>query len=118
MFPALLAECERPLPRARRLVAKLGVWSATLIGLASYIVSVTIVMAVLPTIGETPGPVLNQAGAMIFPGFPADDLYEFRLHALGTQVVVWAAIGVVFASLVGRLLDERSPRTREMSIPG
>ena len=102
----------------RRLVSKLGVWSATLIGFASYIATISIVMTVLPTVDETPGPLVNDAGAIVFPGFTADDLYEFRLHALGTQVVVWATIGLVFASLVGRLLDERSRQTREATISG
>ena len=41
-------------------------------------------------------------------GFPADDLYAFRLTALGTQLVLWATIAVVFARLADRLLD-RTP---------
>lgn len=102
----------------RRLAPKLGTWSASLVGFAGYIVAVAIVMAILPTIDETPDPLLNDVGAIIFPGFAADDLYEFRLHALGTQVVIWATIGLVFASMVGRLLDEGLRQPRAASISG
>ena len=46
-------------------------------------------MLVLPTIDETPD------------DFPADDLYEFRLFSLGTQLVMWAIIagGIRFADV-------------------
>jgi hypothetical protein len=43
---------------------------------------------------------------IIHPGFPADVLYEFRLYSLGTQLVMWAAIALVFAPLAARLLGE------------
>ena len=65
-----------------------------------------IVMLVLPTIDETPGPLRDDAGNIVYEGFPADDLYEFRLFSLGTQVVIWATIGLVFGALASRLLDE------------
>jgi hypothetical protein len=64
-------------------------------------------MLILPTIDETPGPLLDSAGNIVYEGFPADDLYEFRLFSLGTQVVMWATIGLVFAALASRLLDGR-----------
>jgi hypothetical protein len=41
-------------------------------------------------------------------GFSADDLYAFRLTALGTQLVLWTTVAVVFARLADRLLD-RTP---------
>ncbi len=82
----------------RQLVDRFGAWSATLLALSAYVVAITTVMLVLPTIDETPA------------NFPADDLYEFRLYSLGTQVVMWATIGLVFASMVARLLGERSGR--------
>lgn len=82
-----------------RLSERLGAWNATLAAAGAYIVAVAVVMLVLPTIDETPS------------GFAADDLYEFRLYALGTQVVIWATIGLVFAALVGRLTAD-APRRR------
>ncbi len=85
-----------------RLVAQLGEWSATLIGAGSYVVAIAIVMLVLPTIDETPD------------DFPADVLYDFRLYSLGTQLVLWAMIGLVFASMADRLLGQ-SPRAEQVS---
>ena len=60
--------------------------------------AIAIVMLILPTIDETPD------------DFPADVLYEFRLYSLGTQLVLWAVIAVVFASMAGRLLGETRRR--------
>ncbi|WP_102141684.1 CbtA family protein [Mycobacterium hubeiense] len=91
----------------RRLAERLGAWNATLAAAGAYIVAVLVVMSILPTIEETPGPLRDDAGNIIYEGFPADVLYEFRLFSLGTQVVMWATIGLVFASLVSRLLDAR-----------
>ena len=55
-------------------------------------------MLILPTIDETPGPLLDDAGNIVYDGFPADVLYEFRLFSLGTQVVMWLTIALVFAA--------------------
>jgi hypothetical protein len=82
----------------RSLLERFGVWSATLIAAASYVVAVSIVMLVLPAIDETPN------------GFPADVLYEFRLYSLGTQFVLWVIIAVVFASMAHHLLGENRNR--------
>jgi predicted cobalt transporter CbtA len=78
----------------RNLAARYGGWTATLIAAGSYVVAVAVVMLVLPTIGETPG------------DFPADVLYDFRLYSLGTQLVMWATIGLFFAPMVARVLGE------------
>jgi Probable cobalt transporter subunit (CbtA) len=78
----------------RNLAERFGAWSATLIATAGYVVAVAVVMLVLPTIDETPD------------DFPADALYEFRLYSLGTQLVLWAIIAVVFGSMAQRLLGE------------
>jgi hypothetical protein len=91
----------------RRLAPKLGGWNATLAGAGAYLVAVAAVMLALPTISETPGPVVDESGHIVYEGFPADVLYEFRLASLGTQVVVYATIGLVFAALISRMLDDR-----------
>ena len=88
----------------RWLVARLGTWNATLLAAGAYLVAVAVVMAGLPTIDETPG------------AFPADDLYEFRLYSLMTQLVMWATIGLVFAPLAARLLGEQ-PRRVQADLP-
>ncbi|WP_210686641.1 CbtA family protein [Mycolicibacterium sp. GESEQ-9] len=78
---------------ARRLTPKFGVWNACLIGIADYVVSMAVVFLILPGIHETPS------------AFPGDDLYEFRLYSLGTQVVIWATIGLVFGALASKVLE-------------
>ena len=91
----------------RRLVARFGAWNATLVAGAGYVVAIAVVMLVLPTIDETPGPLRDAGGTIVFEGFPAADLYEFRLYSLGTQVVMWTTIGLVFAALSSRLLESK-----------
>ncbi len=91
----------------RRLAQRTGQWNATLAAAGSYVAAMAVVMLILPTIDETPGPLRDSAGNIIYEGFPANDLYQFRLFSLGTQVVMWATIGLVFAALASRLLGER-----------
>jgi predicted cobalt transporter CbtA len=93
---------------ARRLAARLGTSNGWLLAAGSYLVAITVVMVLLPAVNETPEPLRDASGAIIYPGFPADDLYEFRLVSLSTQLVLWVTIGVVFATLAGRLLGERA----------
>ena len=80
---------------------------STVLAGAAYVVAVAIVMLVLPTINETPGPLVDDAGTIVFPGFPAVDLYQFRLYALGTQVIIWTTIGLAGAVMLSRLLDPK-----------
>jgi predicted cobalt transporter CbtA len=95
----------------RRLAVRMDRWNATLAAAGSYIAVIAVVMLILPTIDETPGPLRDSAGTIIYEGFPADDLYQFRLFSLGTQVVMWATIGLVFATLASRFLDEKRRET-------
>lgn len=92
----------------RRLAPRLGTWGAAFAAAGAYLVAVGVVMLVLPPVAETPKPLRDASGTIVYPGFPADDLYHFRLYSVGTQFVLWATIGVVFAVLISRLLDPRS----------
>src|SRR3954467_6078789 len=95
----------------KRLRPRLGTWSATLIAGAVFVAAIGIVMLLLPSFGElsanqdyhaateTPGPLTDPSGKIVFPGFPADVLFGFRLYSIGAQLVLWAAIGLVFAPL-------------------
>jgi hypothetical protein len=56
---------------------------------ALYLVTVGIAYAVLPGFDEVP------------PGFPASLLWDFRVASLGTQLVLWSALGVAFGLPVG-----------------
>jgi predicted cobalt transporter CbtA len=87
----------------RSMAERFGEWSATLIAAGCYVAAVAMVMLLLPTIDETPD------------HFPADVLYEFRLYSLGTQLVMWAVIGLVFASMAQRLLGEAPRRMESVS---
>jgi predicted cobalt transporter CbtA len=101
---------------ARRLTGRFGAWNARLLTAGAYLMAIAVVMVLLPTVDETPQPLRDASGAIIYPGFPADVLYEFRLVSLGTQLVLWATIGLVFATLAGRLLGERAESGRASSI--
>jgi hypothetical protein len=101
-----------------RLRARLGSWNATLLAGAAFVVAIGIVMAVLPSLGhlafnrqhvgnhgtETPLPLRDSTGAIVYPGFPADVLYSFRFYSLASQLLMWAVIGLVFGPLADRVL--------------
>lgn len=91
----------------RRLNEKLGAWNATLAAAGAYIAASAIVMLVLPTIDETPGPLLDDAGNIVYEGFPADLLYDFRLFSLGNQLVIYLTIGLVFGAMATKLLGDK-----------
>ncbi len=86
----------------RHLLVRFGAWSASLLAAGAYLVGVAAVMFALPTINEMPD------------GFPAQVLYEFRLYSLGTQLVLWAVIAVVFGSAVQRLLTDGARRVEAL----
>ncbi|MBN8997573.1 MAG: CbtA family protein [Rhizobiales bacterium] len=72
-----------------------GTWNATLVAGAAFVVVVTVVMLLLPTIDEV--------GA----DFPAAVLWQFRIASLGTQAVMWATIGILFGLVTQRALRAR-----------
>lgn len=76
----------------RRLNPRLGSWNAVQVAIGAYVLTIGLVMLVLPTVNETPA------------DFPATVLYDFRLAALGNQVVLWATIGLLFGWLTDRSL--------------
>lgn len=88
---------------ARRLSARVGAWSAGLLGVGAYLGAIAVVALALPTVHETPA------------NFPADVLYDFRLVSLGTQLVLWVSIGLVFSTLAARLLGERTARPTSLA---
>lgn len=72
----------------RRLTARLGAWNAALAAGAGYVVAVAAAQAWLPSSSEMP------------EAFPATVLWEFRVASLGTQLVLWATIGLLFGALI------------------
>jgi predicted cobalt transporter CbtA len=101
---------------ARRLTARLGKWNSGLLATGSYVAVIAVVFVLLPNVAEKPEPMRDASGGIAYPGFPADVLYEFRLLSLGTQLVLWVSIGLVFATLAGRLLGERAETGRTSRI--
>ncbi|WP_026421694.1 CbtA family protein [Actinokineospora inagensis] len=102
----------------RTLSQRLGAWNATLVGGLVFALLAGILMALLPSLGhlsvnvaqfgeqatETPLPLRNTQGDIVYPGFPADTLANFRLYSVLAQVVLWATIGLVFGPLAERVL--------------
>jgi hypothetical protein len=101
---------------------RLGNWNASLVAGAAFIAAISVVMVILPQLGELPANVaayghratetplpLVSSGRIAYPGFPADVLFSFRLYSVAAQLLLWATIGLVFAPLADRLL--RPPPT-------
>jgi predicted cobalt transporter CbtA len=103
----------------KRLQPRFGNWNATLLAGAAYVVAIGIVMLLLPQLGElsanvqeyghqateTPLPLKNSKGAIVYPGFPADVLFSFRFYSVAAQALLWTSLGLVFAPMAERLLD-------------
>jgi hypothetical protein len=94
VFAAVLA--------ARRLKPRLGGRNATLVPLVALAGSLAIVMAILPSL-EPPQPLRDRSGAIAYPGFPGDVLFEFRVYALAGQAILWGTLGLAFGALAERL---------------
>jgi predicted cobalt transporter CbtA len=74
----------------RPLISRLGIWNATLIVSAIYIVLVAIAALLLPSVNEVPD------------GFPATVLWNFRVASIGAQLIMWATLGLLFGALTQR----------------
>ena len=120
----------------QRLKPRLGTWNATLVAAGAFVVATGALMVLLPSVGElaynrahfpasdseTPQPLTDTAGHVVFPGFPADVLATFRLASVGTQLVLWAALGLLFAPWAERVLGvavqpPSRPRTQSPHTP-
>jgi predicted cobalt transporter CbtA len=77
---------------------RLGGWNATLAAVGAYVVFVGAVELLLPSLEAVPA------------GFPPVVLWQFRLSSLGTQLAVWATLGLVFGALTERDVARRRPR--------
>jgi len=82
----------------RQLRARVGDWNAALIGGGVFVLGVALIQLLLPPINEVP------------QGFPASTLWQFRLASLGTQLVLWATLGLAFGALTERSVSPRPRR--------
>jgi hypothetical protein len=74
------------------LAHRIGGWNASLAGGGVYLVLMAALFLLLPVIDEVPD------------GFPADTLWSFRMASLGTNLVLWTAVGLAFGALTHRRL--------------
>lgn len=74
--------------------------AAALVAVACYLVVVAAAGVALPGVDEVPS------------AFPAVTLWRFREAAVGTQVVMWTAIGLIFAAGAQRVTARREGRAQ------
>jgi hypothetical protein len=115
-----------------RLATRFGNWNASLLAGAAFIVAIGIVMALLPAFGhlaynranfgdhptETPLPLTNPQGTIVYPGFSADLLFNFRLYSVAAQFILWGSLGLLFAPMAERLLTPAAPNDTERAAVG
>ncbi|MFF0200874.1 CbtA family protein [Streptomyces sp. NPDC005017] len=94
----------------RRLAPAWGNWNASIAAAVAFVAAVTVAMVFLPSGENAP------------KGFPATDLWEFRMASLGVQAILWATLGLLFGPLAERVLEPRpatatAGRGAELSAP-
>lgn len=75
-----------------RLVPSQGRWNASLWAGATYLVVMIAVSVLMPVVNEVPG------------DFPAVTLWAFRMASLGSQVILWTTLGLLFGGLTHRVV--------------
>lgn len=116
---------------ARRLMPRIGGWNATLMAGIGYAAAMVVAMTIMPSLGElhanvvqyghhateTPLPLEGPGGNIVYPGFPADVLFKFRLYSVLNQVLLWGTIGLAFGWLVERMLAPAPDRCSSTDAP-
>ncbi len=119
---------------ARYLATRWGGWNGTIATALAFIAWMAIIMAIFPALGhlhsnvvqygnvatETPLPLKNAHGQIVYPGFPADVLFKFRLYCVINQIILWSTIGLTFGLLAERALvpsTERDVRHMATGVP-
>jgi hypothetical protein len=106
----------------QKLRPRFGTWNAALLAGAGFVVAIGVVMVLLPDLGdlaankamfpgqstETPPPLTDGTGHIVYPGFPADVMALFRMYSVGAQVILWGALGLIFAPLASKLLTQEA----------
>jgi predicted cobalt transporter CbtA len=76
-----------------RLLARYGEWNAFLIAAGTYLIVMVVVGLALPPIDEVPAE------------FPAGVLWRFRIASVGSQLIMWTTLGLVFGALTERAMN-------------
>lgn len=106
-----------------RLHPRFGIFNASLVAAGAFLVPFCLLLAALPSLGnlaanvahqhqfgyarastETPQPITNLQGQIVYPGFSADVLWKFRWYAILNQLLMWTATGLIFGALLERLV--------------
>lgn len=82
----------------RHITRRVSTGNATLISAGLYLAGIAAAMWLLPPVDEAPG------------GFSGHDRHAFVLCDLGTQLVLWATVAVVFVRLANRMLYAKTHR--------
>jgi predicted cobalt transporter CbtA len=80
---------------ARQAAARWGQSVAPLVGVAAFLGLVIAAGLALPGVDEVPR------------DFPATTLWHFRVASLGTQVVLWSSLGLLFGAAAQRAFERR-----------
>jgi predicted cobalt transporter CbtA len=80
---------------ARQAAARWGQSVAPLVGVAAFLALVIAAGLALPGVDEVPR------------DFPATTLWHFRVASLGTQVVLWSSLGLLFGAAAQRAFERR-----------
>jgi hypothetical protein len=75
----------------RVLLARLGAWDSAMVAAAVFAMLMALLLRLLPSLNEVPS------------AFPATLLWQFRISAMGIQLLLWTSIGLIFGALVARL---------------
>src|SRR5260364_76222 len=90
MIVVSLAAMALSLNLRRQIGARFGSWNASMTSGAVFIVIIAAAQLLLPSINEVPD------------DFPAALLWNFRVAAIGMQLILWTTIGLLFGWLVER----------------
>jgi predicted cobalt transporter CbtA len=101
------------LTAALRAAPRIGGWVAAVSATAGYLAAVTVLIAVVPTVREVPGPLSDADGTIVFAGFPAELLADFRVAALLSQALLWSVLAATFAVAMPRILPAPQPITAQ-----
>ena len=71
-------------------------WRRPVVAVGTFVALATLAIVVLPAVDEVPA------------SFPADLLWSFRITSLGTQAVLWTALGTGFGIATWRASERRS----------
>ncbi|HEX3815546.1 MAG TPA: CbtA family protein [Mycobacteriales bacterium] len=113
---------------AYRLAPRFGALNATLLSAAGFLVLFSVLIGLLPSLGnlaanvahqhqlgyarastETPQPITNPKGQIVYPGFDPDVLWKFRWYSIINQLLIWTATALIFGALLERFLGTEKP---------